>query len=92
MPCSLQQVIFCQPKIIGRTVLDDIWILRLNYMVWCEVNIYKKSTEARYLFGCGVCESRIYIFGGMNDENYIGGKMIVLETDESLGIVIFFDW
>jgi hypothetical protein len=55
-------------------------------MVWCEVNIYKKSTEARYLFG----ESRIYIFGGMNDESYIGGRMIVLETDESLGIVNFF--
>jgi hypothetical protein len=26
----------------------------------------------------------------MNDESYIGGKMIVLETDESLGISIIF--
>jgi hypothetical protein len=58
-------------------------------MVWCEVDIHMKSTEARYLFGCGVCESRIYIFGGMNDESYIGGKMIVLETNQSLGKTFF---
>ena len=46
-------------------------------MVWCEVSFFKDSTEPRYLFGGGFSESRLFIMGGMNDESYIGGKVIV---------------
>lgn len=70
---------------VGKTVMDDVWILRLNYMVWCQVDFFNNSIEARYLFASGVYESRLYIVGGMNDDSYIGGKIITLEMNEELG-------
>lgn len=73
----------------GKTVVDDIFLLRLNYMVWCEVDCYMHQVEGRYLFSSAPCDSKIFIIGGMNDESYIGGKAITLETDENISLEMY---
>lgn len=39
--------------------------------------------EPRYFFASDVKKSQLYISGGLNDENYLGGSIECLECDEN---------
>lgn len=70
---------------LGHSVLYDVWILKLNYMCWCRCDMLHNSIEGRYQFAYAMYDSRQFILGGMDEESYIGGAPIVLETDTDTG-------
>ena len=58
-------------------------------MCWCECKILNNSIEGRYLFAYGQCDSRLFVFGGMSEDSYVGGKPICLETAYDEGKLYF---
>ena len=55
-------------------MLTDIQVLNLKGMFWCSVKLDALLTPMN--LACSfICDSEIYLFGGLNDTNYIPGKV-----------------
>lgn len=66
----------------GRTAFGDIHILNLNYLVWCQVKVNSGPAMERYAFNSFVNDHKLYVFGGLNDGNFIGCNVNRLELIE----------
>ncbi len=72
----------------GRSVTGSIHYLDLVHLAWCQVVLQKSASIERYGF-CSFAigtpsspESKIYVFGGIGEENFLETALDVLETDE----------
>jgi len=72
----------------GRTIkgendnsLNDTFILDLLSLNWIEVEYYYKKYAApqRYSHQAIIIKGDLYIFGGINDNKYIGSEMFILD-------------
>lgn len=66
----------------GRTAFSDIHILNLNYLVWCQVKVNSGPSMERYGFNSFVKDHKLYVFGGLNDNNFVGCNVNRLELIE----------
>jgi hypothetical protein len=65
--------------------LNDTWLLELTRLEWCEAILYQ--TQGRFpLFhrcfhGAVIFGDNLLIFGGMNNNNYIGSSLFMINLD-----------
>lgn len=77
----------------NKVTLGTLFVLELTMLVWCNVKLSRWTYECveRYSFssfviGSGVltADSKMYIFGGLNEGQFIDSYLNSLETEESL--------
>ena len=66
----------------GLSVTDSIHWLDLTQMVWCTVSTQRSLSIARYGFNSFCVDSKLYVFGGIGESNFLETKLDVLEMDE----------
>lgn len=76
--------------------LNDTWLLELTRLEWCEVLLY--STKGNFpLFhrcfhGSVIFGDNLIIFGGMNNNNYIGASLFIINLDLNYHLKDEFDY
>lgn len=66
----------------GRTAFSDIHILNLNYLVWCQVKANTGPSMERFGFNSFLYDHKLFVFGGLNDNNFLGCNVNRLELLE----------
>ena len=76
----------------GRTIykkkevgLNDTFILDLFSFCWIEVEYFNKKCKVppRYFHQAIIVKNELYIFGGMNENEYIGSEMLILDLNSN---------
>lgn len=67
----------------GMSALSDIYILDVNFLVWHSVKANNSLGMERYLFSSFIHDHKLYVFGGLNDSNFLGFNISRLELVES---------
>ena len=66
---------------------DDTFVLDLEFFEWFHVELYSKFEKFKVLSRCGhqstVYGNKLIIFGGMNNNNYIGSSLFIVNLDFS---------
>ena len=67
------------------SLLNDTFLLDLFSLNWIEVEYFNKIKEiaGRYFHQSIVDGDNIFIFGGTNDENFLGSEMFIIELDSN---------
>ena len=60
---------------------NDTFILNLYSLNWMKVEYFdnSKNVAKRYFHQSFVDENFFYVFGGMNESNYLGSEMFILD-------------
>ena len=81
----------------GRTLngkyengFNDTYILNLLSLNWIEVEYFDKTCIAppRYLHQSIIIDGDLYIFGGINGNNYVGSEMFILNLNSKSKLLI----
>ena len=64
-----------------KSTFLEVDILNLETMAWVKLNVGSYKPESRFAFCSTVSGSRLYVFGGLGDNNYIESRMEKLELD-----------
>ena len=66
--------------------LNDTFILDLFSFNWIEVEYFNKGCKVppRYFHQAIVIKGDLYIFGGMNEREYIGSEMLILDLNSNI--------
>ena len=66
--------------------LDDTFIFNLNYLEWHQIHLYSTMIGFRVFPRCGhksiIYSNKLIIFGGMNNLNYLGSSLFVINLSE----------
>ena len=64
---------------------DDTFVFDLEYMEWYSIELYSQLSEFKVLSRCGhqsvIYNNKLIIFGGMNNNNYIGSALFIVNLD-----------
>ena len=67
--------------------LNDTYILNLENFEWAKIILYSQIKEFKVLNRCGhqsaIFGNKLIIIGGMNNNNYIGSSLLVINLDFS---------
>ena len=67
--------------------LNDTYILNLENFEWAKIILYSQLKEFKILNRCGhqstIFGNKLIIIGGMNNNNYIGSSLLVINLDFS---------
>ena len=67
--------------------LDDTFIFDLENFEWMEVTLYSQLNSFKVLHRCAhkgvIYSNKLIIFGGMNNNNYIGSALLIVNLDFS---------
>ena len=74
--------------IMSKTsALDDTFVLDLEFFEWYSVELYSNLKDFKILSRCGhksvIFNNKLIIFGGMNNNNYIGSSLFIINLDFS---------
>ena len=66
--------------------LDDTFIFNLNYLQWHKIHLYSTMIGFKIFPRCGhksiIYSNKLIIFGGMNNLNYLGSSLFVINLSE----------
>ena len=66
--------------------LDDTFIFNLNHLQWHQVHLYSTMIGFKVFPRCGhksiIYSNKLIIFGGMNNLNYLGSSLFVINLSE----------
>ena len=66
--------------------LDDTFIFNLNYLQWHQIHLYSTMIGFKIFPRCGhksiIYSNKLLIFGGMNNLNYLGSCLFVINLSE----------
>ena len=66
---------------------DDTFVLDLEFYEWFQVELYSQLETFKVLSRCGhqstIFGNKLIIFGGMNNNNYIGSSLFIVNLDFS---------
>ena len=66
---------------------DDTFVFDLELLEWFEVELYSHLSQFKVLSRCGhqsiIYCNKLIIFGGMNNNNYIGSSLFIVNLDFS---------
>ena len=66
--------------------LDDTFIFNLNYLEWHQIHLYSNMVGFKIFPRCGhksvIYSNKLIIFGGMNNLNYLGSSLFVINLSE----------
>ena len=69
----------------ASSALNDTFILDLESMEWSEVKLYSNIKDfkviSRYGHKSTIFSNKLIIFGGMNNNNYIGSSLFIVNLD-----------
>ena len=69
----------------ASSALNDTFILDLESMEWFEVKLYSNIKDfkviSRYGHKSTIFSNKLIIFGGMNNNNYIGSSLFIVNLD-----------
>ena len=69
------------------SAFDDTFVLDLEIFEWFSVELYSHLSEFKVLSRCGhqsiIYNNKLIIFGGMNNNNYIGSSLFIVNLDFS---------
>ena len=72
--------------------LNDTFILNLINLNWIEIELYSQYNDFKIFSRCGHCsiiyENKLIICGGMNNNNYIGSSLLIVNLDEDYNSVL----
>ena len=64
---------------------DDTFVLDLEFFEWFQVELYSQFDKFKVLSRCGhqssIYGNKLIIFGGMNNNNYIGSSLFIVNLD-----------
>ena len=64
---------------------DDTFVLDLEFFEWFQVELYSQFDKFKVLSRCGhqssIYGNKLIIFGGMNNNNYIGSTLFIVNLD-----------
>jgi N-acetylneuraminic acid mutarotase len=64
---------------------DDTFVLDLEFFEWFKVELYSQFDKFKVLSRCGhqssIYGNKLIIFGGMNNNNYIGSSLFIVNLD-----------
>jgi len=64
---------------------DDTFVLDLEFFEWFKVELYSQFDKFKLLSRCGhqssIYGNKLIIFGGMNNNNYIGSTLFIVNLD-----------
>ena len=67
------------------SALDDTFILNLDNLGWIKVELYSNNNDfkviSRYGHKSAIFSNKLIIFGGMNNSNYIGSSLFIVNLD-----------
>lgn len=66
--------------------LGDIFILELSKMEWIEIKIFSShpiSVYQRFGHSALIESQKLIIFGGMNNQNFIGSSVFIIDLGKS---------
>eukprot|EP00347_Sterkiella_histriomuscorum_P019572 403341123 len=64
----------------GQQVLNDIWVLLLSTLIWCEVQAIGQKPQERFSHCSTIVGTQLIIFGGIH-KNFCSADLHVLEMD-----------
>ena len=69
----------------NTSLLNDTFLLDLFFLNWIEVEYFNKIKEipGRYFHKSIIDGNNLFIFGGTNDENFLGSEMFIIELDSN---------
>ena len=66
---------------------NDTFVLDLEFFEWFQVELYSQFDKFKVLSRCGhqstIYGNKLIIFGGMNNNNYVGSSLFVVNLDFS---------
>ena len=66
--------------------LDDTFIFNLNFLQWHQIHLYSTMIGFKIFPRCGhksiIYSNKLLIFGGMNNSNYLGSSLFVINLNE----------
>ena len=69
------------------SAFDDTFVFDLEFFEWYSVELYSNLAEFKILSRCGhqsiIYNNKLIIFGGMNNNNYIGSSLFIINLDFS---------
>ena len=72
--------------------LNDTFILNLHNLNWIEIELYSQFNDFKIFSRCGHCSiiynNQLIICGGMNNNNYIGSSLLIVNLDEDYNPVL----
>ena len=72
-------------SVSDNSALNDTFILDLENLEWMEVNLYFQLSKFKVLKRCAhqgvVFSNKLIILGGMNNNNYIGSALFIVNLD-----------
>ena len=60
-------------------ILDDLWLLQADKLIWIRINIY---LTPRYAFSLTTDNNDLLIFGGYSENNLVDGMIRRIELDK----------
>ena len=69
------------------SAFDDTFVFDLEFLEWHLVELYSQLSQFKILSRCGhqsvIYNNKLIIFGGMNNNNYIGSSLFIVNLDFS---------
>ena len=69
------------------SALSDTFVFDLENFEWMQVNLYSQLTKFKVLSRCGhqsvIFGNKMIILGGMNNNNYVGSSLFIVNLDFS---------
>jgi N-acetylneuraminic acid mutarotase len=70
-----------------KSALNDTFLLNLENFEWLEVKLYSNSNNFNIVNRCGhqsiIYSDKLIILGGMNNNNYLGSSLLIINLDFS---------
>jgi hypothetical protein len=72
-------------ELSDTSALDDTFVLDLDNLEWVKVELYSNTIDfkviSRYGHKSTIFSNKLIIFGGMNNNNYIGSSLFIVNLD-----------
>ena len=70
-----------------KSALNDTFLLNLENFEWLEVKLYSNVSDFNVVNRCGhqsiIYSDKLIILGGMNNNNYLGSSLLIINLDFS---------
>ena len=78
-----------------KSALNDTFLLNLENFEWLEVKLYSNISNFNVVNRCGhqsiIYSDKLIILGGMNNNNYLGSSLLIINLDFSYSNNLFKD-
>ena len=78
-----------------KSALNDTFLLNLENFEWLEVKLYSNVSNFNVVNRCGhqsiIYSDKLIILGGMNNNNYLGSSLLIINLDFSYSNNLFKD-